>query len=471
MVSPPWPRSQAQRRGLRLWPVGVVLALTFCTALVVAATVFYTGWDLLGARGLKTERRIDSKTLFDLVKLSFGVVAGAGALVALVVAYRRQRVDEDGALRDATRLHTERFTAAVTQLGDQTAAVRLGGVHALAGLADDAPTRDLRQTCIDVLCAYLRLPYTAEADLPAGENEALHTYLALREVRHTVIRVIRDHLRLPLDHPHSWVGHDFDFTGVVFDGGDFSEAVFSGTTTFSKARFSCGTVSFREANFSEGQAYFHETEFAGGTVVFTDSKISGGTVSFMHARFSGSDVRFRRTEFAAGWVHFQRAEFSGGTVVFNGARFSGSHVAALHATFSGSEVDFDGARISAGAISFDKSQVVDGKVSFDNTVFTGGTVSFSKVHFLPDGRTSFGGAHFAGGEVKFVTARFVGGRVEFPAAQFSSGTIDFDGARFLGSTVDFSSASGAAPSSLIPANGSPLPSGLVLPAAWNPTGP
>ncbi|GAA3925709.1 hypothetical protein GCM10022244_38830 [Streptomyces gulbargensis] len=31
-----------------------------------------------------------------MVKLSFGVAAGAGALVALVVAYRRQRVDEGG---------------------------------------------------------------------------------------------------------------------------------------------------------------------------------------------------------------------------------------------------------------------------------------------------------------------------------------------------------------------------------------
>ncbi|MFJ6088053.1 hypothetical protein ACIQI8_42515 [Streptomyces sp. NPDC092369] len=152
------PRRRAERRGLQLWPVGPVLALTFTAALLVAAVVFYAGWDLLGARGLKAERRLDSQTLFDLVKLSFGVVAGAGALVALVVAYRRQRVDEDGALREATRLHTERFTTAVTQLGDDSAAVRLGGVHALAGLADDAPTRGLRQTSIDVLCAYLRLP-------------------------------------------------------------------------------------------------------------------------------------------------------------------------------------------------------------------------------------------------------------------------------------------------------------------------
>lgn len=86
------PRRRTERRGLRLWPVGTVLALTFATAVLVPAAVFYTGWDLLGARGLKPERRLDSTALFDLVKLSFGVVAGAGALVALVVAYWRQRV-------------------------------------------------------------------------------------------------------------------------------------------------------------------------------------------------------------------------------------------------------------------------------------------------------------------------------------------------------------------------------------------
>jgi hypothetical protein len=47
---------------------------------------------------------------------------------------------------------TERFTTAVSQLGDESAALRLGGVHALAGLAHDAPTRALRQACVDVLC-------------------------------------------------------------------------------------------------------------------------------------------------------------------------------------------------------------------------------------------------------------------------------------------------------------------------------
>jgi hypothetical protein len=75
-------------------------------------------------------------------------------------AYRRQRVDEVGAHREATRLHTERFSQAVEQLGSHSPAVQLGGVHALAGLADDALDDSLGQTCIDVLCAYLQLPFT-----------------------------------------------------------------------------------------------------------------------------------------------------------------------------------------------------------------------------------------------------------------------------------------------------------------------
>jgi uncharacterized protein YjbI with pentapeptide repeats len=366
MVNTPRPRSQTQRRGLRLWPVGLVLALSFFTALVVAATVFYTGWDLLGARELKPEHRIDSKTLFDLVKLSFGVVAGAGALVALVVAYRRQRVDEDGALREATRLHTERFTTAVSQLGDESAAVRLGGVHALAGLADDAPTRDLRQTCIDVLCAYLRLPYTAETDLPADDADARHTHLALREVRHTVIRLIGNHLRLSDEHPHSWQGLDFDFTGVTFDGGDLHGAVFSG-----------GWVSFNDAVFSGGNVSFDDAVFSGGRVNFVSAVFSGGTVNFDDAVFSGSTVDFDDATFSGGTVDFVGAVFSGSNVSFDDAVFSGSTVNFESALFSGSRVDFVGAVFSGGTVDFDSARFRGSAVDFARATFSGGTVNFT----------------------------------------------------------------------------------------------
>ncbi|GGN40818.1 pentapeptide repeat-containing protein [Streptomyces fuscichromogenes] len=450
------PRRRTERRGLRLWPVGPVLALTFATAVLVAAAVFYTGWDLLGARGLKPEHRLDSSTLFDLVKLSFGVVAGAGALVALVVAYRRQRVDEDGALREATRLHTERFTTAVAQLGDASPAVRLGGVHALAGLADDAPTRALRQTCIDVLCAYLRLPYTAEPDLPADDAEARHAYLSLREVRHTVIRLIRDHLRLAPEDPHSWQGHDFDLTEVTFDGGDFTGAHFSG-----------GRVNFTGAEFSGGRVVFSGAEFSGGRVVFSGARFSGGRVDFHGARFSGGRATFASAEFSGGRVDFSGAEFSSGPVDFHGARFSGSTVTFASARFSGGMVIFTDARFSDGTASFYSAWFSGGTIIFSGAKFSGSTVNFSDARF--SGSTvTFASARFSGGRVTFTDARFSGDRVAFTGARFSDGTVDFSQAWFPGGTVDFTGADGVAPTGLVPPNGSPFPAGLTLPRTWDP---
>ncbi|MFD5634828.1 pentapeptide repeat-containing protein [Streptomyces sp. NPDC127077] len=343
------PRRRTQQRGLRLWPVGLVLALTFTVAVLVAAWVFYTGWDLLSVRGLKPEHRIDSNTLFDLVKLSFGVVAGAGALVALVVAYRRQRVDEDGALREATRLHTERFTTAVGQLGEESAAVRLGAVHALAGLADDAPDDSLRQTCIDVLCAYLQLPFTPDPGNNAAHREEHHRYLAFRKVRHTILRLIGDHYRRPQGTHRSWQGCDLDLTGVAIDGDmDFSGATFSGgTVSFSGAMFSGGAVSFDNARFPGGSVLFGNAVFSGGTVSFNNARFSGGTVSFLGAMFSGGTVYFDHARFPGGTVYFSRAAFSGGTTSFNNAAFSGAKVCFRGAAVSGSRVSFSNASGSA----------------------------------------------------------------------------------------------------------------------------
>ncbi|MYY87047.1 pentapeptide repeat-containing protein [Streptomyces sp. SID335] len=410
-------RRRRERPGLRLWPVGLVLASAFVLAVLVAAAVFAAGWDLLGARELRPERRLDSKTLFDLVKLSFGVVAGAGALVALVVAYRRQRVDEDGALREATRLHTERFTTAVSQLGSESAAVRLGGVHALAGLADDAPTALLRQTCIDVLSAYLRLPYTAEADLPADDMAARHTYLALREVRHTVIRLIRDRTAIGPEETHvSWRGHDFDFTGVVFDGGDFSDA-----------------------------------EFVGGTVHFTGAVFADGRVDFSGVRFSGVD--FSGAQFSGGGVDFVNAVFADGQVDFSGARFSGARVNFVDARFSGGTVSFSFARFSGGTVDFSGAAFSDGTVDFTRAAFD------TEVHFTD--------AEFSGGTVHFTGAEFSGGTVDYTAAEFStSGTVSFAAAHFRGGLVDLSSAMGRAPDDLLPPQGRPLPPGLRVPPQW-----
>jgi hypothetical protein len=62
----------------------------------------------------------------------------------------------------------------------------------MAGLADD--WEENRQTCVDVLCAYLRMPYEPAPGkhAPAEQRLAFH---AIREVRHTVVMVITAHLK------------------------------------------------------------------------------------------------------------------------------------------------------------------------------------------------------------------------------------------------------------------------------------
>ncbi|GAA3754648.1 pentapeptide repeat-containing protein [Salinactinospora qingdaonensis] len=113
--------------------------------------------------------------------------------------------------------------------------MRLGAVHALAHLAGDAPSDEQVQTVIDVLCAYLRMVYESAPDALPGdagvEQRDNHRtrdleFAAFREVRHTILRIIGDHLR----DDTRWRGKNYDFTGVVFDGADLSGAEFSEAT-------------------------------------------------------------------------------------------------------------------------------------------------------------------------------------------------------------------------------------------------
>ncbi len=235
-------------------------------------------------------------------------------------------------------LVTSRFTAAVEQLGNTNPAIQLGGVHALVGIADDEPT--MRQTCIDVLCAYLRLPYDPDPGKD-GDLQDRKAFQFQREVRHTILRLIGNHLRLPDDHPHCWCGHDFDFTDVIFDGADLHEA-----------RFTTGRISFRDAHFSSGMIDFGGAEFTGGEVSFWDAEFTGGEVNFVDAEFTGGRVDFWRAHFSGGTVDFGGAEFTGGEVSFWGAKFSSGEVSFVVAEFTGGTVDFVDAEFTGGTVDF-----------------------------------------------------------------------------------------------------------------------
>ncbi|MEU5403915.1 pentapeptide repeat-containing protein [Streptomyces sp. NPDC005963] len=502
-------RSVPDDRGLRLWNVGWALAVTFVAAVLVAGGVFYGLVALLDFQGIDRKAKLDAKTLFDLVKLSFGVVAGAGALVALVVAYRRQHVDEVGAHREATRLHTERFSQAVDKLGSDSPAVRLGGVHGLAGLADDAPDDSLRQTCIDVLCAYLRLPFPTDPgelpnplpdDTPPAEvqrethQDKKDRYHALREVRHTILRLIGDHYRIAHGTHRSWQGCTLDLTGVTIDGDiDFTGATFAkGRVSFDRATFSDGRVSFDRATFVGGRVTFHRTMFAGGRVTFHEAQFTGSGVTFHEAAFSGSKVSFWGATFSgavsfhdtavtggrvgfssatfSGTVGFDRSAFRDGPVSFHRAQFSGGQVTFHEAQFTGSRVTFYQATFADGLVIFEDATFSGGAVSFDEARFTGGEVSFEHAT-LSCGELSFEHATLSCGELSFEHATLSGSEVTFEHAAFSGSRVTFHDTTFSGSRVSFDETTGPAPSGLLTAVGTPVPSAIRLRADWLPTSP
>ena len=273
---------------------------------------------------------------------------------------------------------TELYTRAVDQLGNDQAPVRLGGLHALERLAQNNPAQ--RQTIVDVICAYLRMPYALPDDKPPGEDapaEAHTRYEQRRQelqVRLTAQRIVAAHLRpdtwgtfwpdIDLDLTEAQL-HQLDLTDCRIRNAEFGGAKFSGDAAFDKANFS-GNARFDKAKFS-GDASFSEAQFS-GDARFYKTKFSGNA-RFNKAKFSAKAV-FGEAKFS-GNAWFDEAEFSG-DAEFNGAQYSAYAV-------------FGGAQFSAYAW-FDEAQF------FGDAVF---------------GEAPFGGAQFSG-NTRFDEAKFSG---------------------------------------------------------------
>ncbi|MFD6175542.1 MULTISPECIES: hypothetical protein [unclassified Isoptericola] len=183
-----------------------------------------------------------------------------------------------------------------------------------------------------------------------------------RQVRLTIIRVIRDHLRP--DALVSWQGHRFDFTGALFDGGSMSLIDVGSHTVlrFDEARFVRGTFSFRGATY------------AGGEITFTRAWFGGGRVEFQRTRFLGGYASFNRAIFDGARVNFYESEFRGGRVAF-ASRFKSGQIAFRRALFAGGLVDLMGADFDGAIVNFSEAR----------TVRPGGLVIDAHDDFMPDG--------------------------------------------------------------------------------------
>ena len=388
-------------------------------AIAVALTAFVVTTWLLTIASHAAPGTDRATARLDAVRTGLAAGAGAGAAVGLMLAFRRQHHQEIATVLtdlDATeRRITELYTKAVEQLGNEKAPVRLGGLYALERLAQDNPAQ--RPTIVNVICAYLRMPFPAAAPAskpepaagegtsePAAATEtesftADDTWQQERQVRLAAQRILSEHLRgtgtdkLSTDSPSTsfWPRIRLDLTGATlidfnFDNTVVSDALFGGAT------FS-GDTSFGEATFS-GDTSFGEATFSGDTS-FGEATFSGDT-SFGGATFSG-DARFGRATFS-GTAFFGGATFHGGAT-FNEATFGGAN--------------FGGATFSGNA-SF-------GRATFRGTAFFGGA-TFRSV-------ATFGGATFLG-DALFSGAAF-GGIAVFTQATFS-GAVRFDQATFIG---------------------------------------
>ncbi|CCH35463.1 pentapeptide repeat-containing protein [Actinosynnema sp. NPDC047251] len=227
-----------------------------------------------------------------------GGLAG-GAVVALYALWlndRRRRTDEARHELESDKTADERFARAVEMLGNEADQVRVGAMHALAGLARATPR--YRQTVLDVLCAYLRRPFSHpafkqrpadpdQARYPEGEAVEMPTSEedGERTVRLTAQRLITD--LLPWGQNTDPTLYHLDLTGANIEYLRL-EGRRVGRLTARRTRFH-GITAFREVRFSK-PALFSGAKFH-GRVDFQQARFAGG-LSLQDAEFGRElDVR------------------------------------------------------------------------------------------------------------------------------------------------------------------------------------
>lgn len=332
-------------------------AIKLWALLIIAAGLGMAVWLLLAFTSGDSEA---NRNKLDAIRTAGTVVVGTGGAAALLLAARRQRASEialklkqrdqadvarthalqervaadnkahqekiaaDSRTDAAERRITELYLKAVEQLGSDKAPVRFGGLYALERVAQDNESQ--RQTIINVLCAYLRMPFDQQE--PSSDEEAVSAefrgrhrdWQQEREVRLAAQRILRIHLR-PGDHEASperafyWANIDLDLTGATLlnldltrceiRNGLFHDAIFIGNADFEFTTFT-RDARFNGAIFSS-EAMFNGVKFRGRSAWFYDVKFEG-KVAFNGSTFD-VDAKFARSTFCSG-TSFLNATFS-----------------------------------------------------------------------------------------------------------------------------------------------------------------
>lgn len=298
----------------------------------------------------------------DAVQLILAIMAGVGAVFLGVYAYRRQRLQEVASVRDDYGQFLLRYNSATQQIADDKAAARLAGVYAMTRLADDWPAQ--RQQCVDVLCAYLRMPPTSDP----GDDE----------VRSTILRVIVERIRYKY-HPDSWSSLSFNFDRAVFYDLDMTGVEFYGPkVSFRGAHFQ-GVTNFSHTIFGT-QARFDRASFTGPFLSFDFASFEGNIVSFRETKMFSEITSFTGSLFCVNEGSFDSAVLGGDLTTFRGTEFDGRHLSFNAAIFRSCRSEFCVANFN-GYITFKQTQFVDTCAVFEQANFYS-RPSFEKISLI-----------------------------------------------------------------------------------------
>ena len=366
------------------------------------------------------------------------ITGGVVAVLGLIETNRKNSQDH---IRQVHAARRDRYIQAVDKLSSKDAPVRLGGMYALIGLADewiedDNLNRETRikegQVIINNLCSYIRSPFPLADKFTLYEKHALSvpppmirrkkkiyspellqksnkdeiTFKEEREIRLAIIQEIRSRLNGGLDstnkpNPGPWSKFTYDFSGDFFYPVDLSNSYFEAPINFRLSNF------FESVNFS--------STFLNDDADFMESSFRENTL-FENSIFN-ADVRFRGAVFTEG-TDFSQVTFKGSTdfskSIFNGgvlflATFCG-YATFSETTFSQDiqftgitfhqEVDFSKSTFKEPSIF--KGVFFKGKTHFDDVTFAK-SVNFSEATFAKS--VNFSEATFAH-EVSFYRATF-----------------------------------------------------------------
>lgn len=407
----------------------------------------------------------DGNSIVSVRQAILAVFAGALTMLTLWETHRKNSHEKDKNERDHIRqVHAERrsrYAKAIEQLGDEKAAVRLGGIYTLISLVDEwLLDKDISmkegQVIINNLCAYIRSPFSLADNKDLLEkknpkNSEIKKYSGdfildrtrLREeqdIRRAIISEIatRCNISYSVDndghttkHPGLWSSFVYNFSYATFfypvylhrvffeKTTDFEGATFKDYTTFENSLFG-GVTSFSNTTFEDFSDFsstaFKQPVFFERSTFNNDSTFSNSTflnsIEFNHTKF-GEIIKFSGTTFSD-FAIFKSTEFTNADLSditfndfadFNSAIFKGS------AYFDSSTFKND---VLFASTEFSKinfySVIFEKTVDFDHAIFSGPT-KFSESTFL--------------GPAKFINSIFDG------SANFKDTTFEFEAPQFI----------------------------------------